>query len=435
MDELLIDERDIPQSERDKIPAGDFAGPDRSFPIATQADVDAAAHLIGKADDPEAVKAKIIAIAKRKGLTVPDAWVQKESAQPLELFGDCIALSEAGLGPDGTFPVKIIQEGWGASGYYGKAVLSRDAPKAFPRGTHMYVNHATAAEQQARRGARDVRDLAAVLVEQPAWSETGFDGPGVYSHAKPFSAHAAFLKEAAPYIGVSIHAGGFGEAGEAAGRKGTIVKRIDEDKDGLHSVDFVPRAGAGGTYLSMYESAVQGAHTSPPPKEEAHDMPEMTLQEAQARITAVEAEITAKDAKITELTEALAAADARIAELTQAGCQAAAAKIVDEALAASKLPPLIVKRLAESLKASVPLKDGTLDEAVLSEAAKQAIEKAVAEVAEFAKLRVTGMGTDGSSVDGAAGKQLRESFKRRYLDQGLTEAEAEKRAAIAAAGR
>jgi hypothetical protein len=66
--------RDISQATRDKMPASDFAGPGTSFPIKTQADVDSAKLLIGHADNPDAVKAKIIAIAKRKGLTIPDAW-------------------------------------------------------------------------------------------------------------------------------------------------------------------------------------------------------------------------------------------------------------------------------------------------------------------------------------------------------------------------
>ena len=59
---------------REEIDAEDFAGPDKSYPIVNQASVDDAASLIGKAADPDAVKAKIIAIAKRKGLTIPDAW-------------------------------------------------------------------------------------------------------------------------------------------------------------------------------------------------------------------------------------------------------------------------------------------------------------------------------------------------------------------------
>ena len=66
--------------DRKDIPAEDFAGPDKSFPIVDQASVDSAAHLVGRAADPEAVKARIIAIAKRKGLKAPDAWKGERSA-------------------------------------------------------------------------------------------------------------------------------------------------------------------------------------------------------------------------------------------------------------------------------------------------------------------------------------------------------------------
>ncbi len=70
--------RNISQDERDKMDELDFAGPGTSFPIQKQADVDAAAHLIGHAANPEAVKSKIISIAKRKGLSIPDSWKTKE---------------------------------------------------------------------------------------------------------------------------------------------------------------------------------------------------------------------------------------------------------------------------------------------------------------------------------------------------------------------
>ena len=70
--------RYIPQKERDSYDEADFAGPDRSFPITSQAQLDAAAHLIGHAADPAAVKSKAIAIAKRKGFALPDAWKEKE---------------------------------------------------------------------------------------------------------------------------------------------------------------------------------------------------------------------------------------------------------------------------------------------------------------------------------------------------------------------
>lgn len=76
-DKALGEKRNIPQSERDKLPPKAFAGPNQSFPIAKPEDIAAAAHLIGKADNPDAVKARIIAIAKKRGWTaqLPADWM------------------------------------------------------------------------------------------------------------------------------------------------------------------------------------------------------------------------------------------------------------------------------------------------------------------------------------------------------------------------
>lgn len=63
------------RTEREKLPKSDFGDPERLlFPIMDQSDVKAAARLIGKAHNPDAVKARIIAIAKRKGFDLPKAW-------------------------------------------------------------------------------------------------------------------------------------------------------------------------------------------------------------------------------------------------------------------------------------------------------------------------------------------------------------------------
>jgi hypothetical protein len=61
----------ISAEERSALPDADFAGPHRSFPIADQDDVEAAAHLTGHAADPEAVKDRIIRLAKAKRLHLP----------------------------------------------------------------------------------------------------------------------------------------------------------------------------------------------------------------------------------------------------------------------------------------------------------------------------------------------------------------------------
>ena len=58
--------------DRDRLADSDFAGPHRSFPIVNQSDVSDALHLVGHADDPAAVRARIHEIARRKGFNVPD---------------------------------------------------------------------------------------------------------------------------------------------------------------------------------------------------------------------------------------------------------------------------------------------------------------------------------------------------------------------------
>jgi|SRR5215831_282613 len=58
--------------DRDKLKDEDFAGPDRSFPIVTQADVSDAFHSLGRTKhNKDAVRANIIRIAKRKGFKLP----------------------------------------------------------------------------------------------------------------------------------------------------------------------------------------------------------------------------------------------------------------------------------------------------------------------------------------------------------------------------
>lgn len=65
----------IKKKERDKVPDEDFGDPkERKFPIRNQQDVHDAASLVGKAGNPNAVRKKIIEIAKRKGFSIPKAW-------------------------------------------------------------------------------------------------------------------------------------------------------------------------------------------------------------------------------------------------------------------------------------------------------------------------------------------------------------------------
>lgn len=76
--------------DRDKIPAADFAGEGRSFPIVTPKDVHDAASSLGRAkgQDTDKIKRRIISIAHRKGdafvAQLPDEWKNSEKSDDLE---------------------------------------------------------------------------------------------------------------------------------------------------------------------------------------------------------------------------------------------------------------------------------------------------------------------------------------------------------------
>lgn len=79
------DERYYSRDARADMPLSDFGDPDkRAFPIKTQTDVDNAARLIGHADNPDAVKKRIISIATRKGLRIPDAWKANNTQEQVQ---------------------------------------------------------------------------------------------------------------------------------------------------------------------------------------------------------------------------------------------------------------------------------------------------------------------------------------------------------------
>jgi len=371
-------------------------------------------------------------IVSYEPVKVGESLTIRESATPLDIIGDTIALTEGSTAADGTFPVKIIKAGWSLNKrYYGKEMLARDAASAFPAGTLMHWNHPTAKEARERPEG-DLNATAGALVQSASWQEDGFDGPGVYSRAKAFPSHAESIKAMGPYIGLSIHAGGKGATAEAEGRKGTVVTEL-APQDGFNSVDFVTVAGAGGKYQSLFESARGGAKTNAQPQKEAHEMADATqeLQEAQGRITALEAERAERDTKIAELTEANRTLTEQVASMQADKVLTDGRTVIETALAEAKLPELTVKRIGESLKADLPIAEGKLDEAALSSNIQTAVEEARAEIAAVSGTGVSDMGTATGPVDESGKSALKAQFKGRFLEQGLSPEEAERRAELA----
>ena len=142
--------------------------------------------------------------------------------------------------------VELITPGWGSSGYYSAEVLeSAGRDKVFAAGTHMYIDHPSASENNDRP-ERSLRDLAAVLAEDATWN-----GSALRGKARVFAPYQPLVAEMKDDIGVSIRAGGEVEMGEAEGRRGRIVTALVN----ATSVDFVTRAGRGGRVAALLESA------------------------------------------------------------------------------------------------------------------------------------------------------------------------------------
>lgn len=97
-EEEEIARRYYSQKERESMDEGAFCGPHKSFPITNQADVSNAAHLIGHADNPEAVKRCIIGKAHKNGWKLPASWEEdkKETSDNPVLMRTDVPVSKEG---------------------------------------------------------------------------------------------------------------------------------------------------------------------------------------------------------------------------------------------------------------------------------------------------------------------------------------------------
>lgn len=148
-----------------------------------------------------------------------------------------VALTEA---TSGVADVTLITPGQGSSGLYETAVLEAAANDGvFAAGTHMYIDHPTEGERPERTLTR----LAGVLTEAATW-----DGERLHAPARIYPRFRAMLADVQDAIGVSIRAGGVVESG--------VVKSIGP----VASVDFVTKAGRGGSFTLVESAVLAEAH-------------------------------------------------------------------------------------------------------------------------------------------------------------------------------
>lgn len=138
--------------------------------------------------------------------------------------------------------VTIITPGKGSSGEYPPETIKKLAESPiWDSPVHMYMNHATGSER-ASRPEGDIRELAGVIDGRPVIDDSG----ALVGRAKIFPEYRDFIRERAPYIGVSINASGIMAPG-----KDRVIQEITQ----VDSVDFVTKPGRGGKITAVLESS------------------------------------------------------------------------------------------------------------------------------------------------------------------------------------
>lgn len=275
--------------------------------------------------------------------------------------------------------VKVIESGWGSSGYYGADMLAQYGPKVFKAGTKVFMNHPSASEE-ADRPERDVHQLAGKLVSDAVFQESG-----LYADIEFYSHYAPIIAEMAEDIGLSIHALGNAVQGEAEGRQGPIIESLVEDP--LTSVDVVTVAGAGGKFVALLESYKRIG-------EAAEFVAETDTEGNGMSITKEELEAAVADLK-DAFVEAISPLRESVSVLVEAATPAeieATDSVEEEVVAAldpvevaekfneSGLPKIALTRVAEALKSETNTK--SIDELIADEKAYAEALRADVVVAE-----------------------------------------------------
>lgn len=198
--------------------------------------------------------------------------------------------------------VTIITPGKGSSGEYPPETIKKLAESSiWDSPVHMYMNHATGSER-ASRPEGDIRELAGVIDGRPVIDDSG----ALVGRAKIFPEYRDFIRERAPYIGVSINASGIMAPG-----KDRVIKEITQ----VDSVDFVTKPGRGGKITAVLESSrevdgmaniveadgVPVAKPAPAPVQDAPKTESPEVTELKKQVEDLKAERDELAAKVKEL--------------------------------------------------------------------------------------------------------------------------------------
>ena len=381
-------ERFISKSERDAADEGDFAGKGKSFPILKPGDVQAAVHAMGRAGSSNlgmaALKARIIAIAKKKGWTseLPKAWqdgdddkAAKEAARLAALGGLRLVESAACL------ESIVLREAKGrlrnqtdrSRQRFERVLPGRSAEarrtEVFKAGTHVYVNHPTFAEEAARPEG-DVKKLAGAPHHGRGVPRIARERPWPVCAHESFQPITARWSKRRPTPCRHEHS----SPGRCRIRQKQRRRSGSLELTSAESVDVVTRAGAGGMILT------EAARTANSQGDDMSEDEKKRLFEA-----------------------------ARIVE------QGHAREVATQALSDVSLIEAGKSRVIDTvIRMGLPMKDGVLDQAKFVETVKAEAVREGAYLASLLGTGVRGMGSAPASVTltEKEQKQARKAEKR-----------------------
>lgn len=188
------------------------------------------------------------------------------------LFIESQTLGSVEASTDGTYPVTLLTPGLGASAYYSESVVATYAPKAFPKGTHVYLTH-----QRGEGGEPNPDRLLGSLVGDTVIRES--DGAAT-NRFKPIRKHADFVEDVHKLVGLSIAARGNSHIGMVEGKQVRIADTIDPHiSNTVDMVSYPGRAGSGFVESAFAKAA--SVHPEPSAAGEMKEGIEMAITEEQ----------------------------------------------------------------------------------------------------------------------------------------------------------
>jgi hypothetical protein len=353
---------------------------------------------------------------------VPSVAAIEASESAAMIEGAFVQLVERAVSNDGITRIKLIAPGVGSSGLYTEEVLRRDGPRAFPKGTKMFIDHDTAAEEAARPEGTLSR-LAAVLIEDAAYMIDPKYGAGLYARAEVKRRFRDDIDDLAKDIGTSIRADGKRKMQEVNGVLMPVITQINPSNGVNNRVDFVTAPGAGGEVIALFESVRARSLDADQPQDQEDTMTPEQLAEAVRN--AVQAELQPLRTQIARLEEAA---------VTRTAGEHIAATLAGPKYAT--LPERARARIAQDLALNVPMTEsGALDRAKLNEAIEQAAIKEARYLSDMSG-RTIGAGLGESRApddtdDTASAAEDERKLGAIFSSWGLTETAAK----IAARGR